>query len=182
MLGERTATESRRKTYLNIKDGAIVRRNSNGEEERFSFVEGRLQGITQRERNFRGETVVYWYIDLMDEAGELYSIGSPYGSNTYKSIILQLASFEGLEAVKRGSTVKIEPYLKNDFTKVQVYADGERLSWATRELPPIEEATIGGRKVKDDSKRMELIISLTETIREALRLRGASEDFSNINS
>ena len=66
MLGERI-TADRRKTYLNIKEGAIVRRTPEGTEERYSYVEGRLEAISQKERTFRGEVVVYWYIDLRDE-------------------------------------------------------------------------------------------------------------------
>ena len=164
MLGERVETD-RRKTYLNIKDGAIVRRTPEGTEERYSYVDGRLENITQKERTFRGETVIYWYIDLRDtESGELYSIGSPYASNTFKSIILQLASEEGLQAVRNGSTIRIEPYSKNGYDKVQVWGDGVKLNWVTKQLPPIEEATVGGRKVKDDSNRMALITSYARQV------------------
>lgn len=173
MLGERITTD-RRKTYLNIKDGAIVRRTPEGEEERFTYVEGVLEAITQRERTFRGEVVVYWYIDLRDEeSGELYSLGSSYGSNTFKSIILQLASEDGLESVKNGSTIRIEPYTKNGYDKVQVWGEGVKLNWVTKQLPPIEEATIGGRRIKDDTKRMALITYLTEQIKSSLSRRAS---------
>lgn len=173
MLGERVSTE-RRKTYLNIKDGAIVRRSPDGEEERFSYVEGRLEAISQKERTFRGEVVVYWYIDLRDEeSGELYSLGSSYGSNTFKSIILQLASKDGLESVKNGSPIRIEPYTKNGYDKVQVWGEGVKLDWVTKQLPPIEETTIGGRRVKDDSKRMAYISSLAEQVKSSLPRRAS---------
>ena len=167
MLGERINTE-RRKTYLNIKEGAIVRRTPEGEEERFTYVDGRLEALFQKERTFRGERVPYFYIDLRDDGGELYSIGFSYASNVFKSIILQLASSEGLEGVKNGSTLRIEPYTRNGFDKVQVWSDGVRLDWVSKQLPPIEETTIGGRRVKDDSKRMEFIISLYEKVRASL--------------
>lgn len=174
MLGERVSTE-RRKTYLNIKDGAIVKRTPEGAEEKFSYVEGRLEGISQKERTFRGEIVVYWYIDLRDtETGELYSLGSSYSSNTFKSIILQLASEEGLESVKNGSTIRIEPYTKNGYDKVQVWGEGVKLDWVTKQLPPIEETTIGGRRIKDDTKRMALIVSLAKEVRDSLPQRGRS--------
>lgn len=168
MLGA-IVTIERRKTYLNIKDGAIVRRTPEGEEERFTYVEGRLEAISQKERTFRGEVVVYWYIDLRDEeSGELYSLGSSYGSNTFKSIILQLASEKGLESVKNGSTIRIEPYTKNGYDKVQVWGEGVKLDWVTNQLPPVEETTIGERRIKDDTKRMALITSLTEQIKSEL--------------
>lgn len=171
MLGERVSTE-RRKTYLNIKDGAIVKRTPEGEEERYSYVEGRLEGISRKERTFRGEVVVYWYIDLRDEeSGELYSLGSFYSSNTFKSIILQLASKDGLESVKNGSTIRIEPYSKDGYDKVQVWGEGVKLDWVTRQLPPIEQATIGGRTIKDDTKRMAFICSLAQEVQRHLPRR-----------
>lgn len=168
MLGEMVSAE-RRKIYLNIKGGAIVRRTPDGEENSFSYVEGRLEAINQKERTFRGEVVIYWYIDLRDdESGELYSLGSSYASNTFKSIILQLASERGLESVKSGSTIRIEPYSRGGYDKVQVYGGGVKLDWVTKQLPPVEETTIGGRRIKDDSKRMALISSLADNIKSAI--------------
>lgn len=173
MLGERI-TADRKKTYLNIKEGAIVRRTPEGTEERYSYVEGRLEAISQKERTFRGEVVVYWYIDLRDEdSGELYSLGFSYASNTFKSIILQLASKEGLECLKNGSIVRIEPYTKNGYDKVQVWGEGVKLDWVSKQLPPIEETTIGGRRIKDDSKRMAYISSLAEQVKSSLQRRAS---------
>ena len=165
MLGQKKTDTDRRKIYLNIKDGAIIKRTAQGEE-RYSYVEGRLERISQKERNFRGsEVVVYWYVDLRDtESGDLYSLGFSFASNVFKSIVLQLASDEGLEAVKNGSTLRIEPYSRNGYDKVQVWGGGVKLDWVVRELPAIEETIVAGRKVRDDSKRMELISSLAEKI------------------
>lgn len=167
MLGE-IKIQGNRKTYLNIKNGAVVKRTDTGEES-YSYVEGRLEAITQKERTFRNEKVIYWYIDLRDEqTGELYSIGSPYGSNTFKSIILALASKDGLDAVIEAKNIRIEPYFKNGYDKVAVWGDGVQLDWVTKTLPPITETTIGGRRIKDDSKRMELISSLVDKIVESI--------------
>lgn len=169
MLGERI-TAKRRKIYLNIKEGAIVRRTPDGAEERYSYVDGRLEAISQRERTFRGEVVLYWYLDLRDEeSGELYSLGFPYASNTFKSIILQLASKEGLESIIGGSTLRIEPYSKNGYDKVQVWGDGVKLDWVIKQLPPIDETTIGGRRIKDDTKRMAYITSLAKLIKSSIK-------------
>lgn len=153
MLGEKKVQLS--KIYLNIKEGAIVRRTESGAEERYSFVEGKIESISQKERTFRNEVVVYWYIDLRDaESGELYSLGFPYSSNVFKSVILSLASDETLTGE---SVVRIEPYTKNGYDKVVVWSDGVKLDWVVKALPPVEVKNIGGRSVKDDSKRMELI-------------------------
>lgn len=165
MLGEIT---QRNKTFLNIKEGAIVKRTPDGEE-KYSYVEGRLEAINLKERNFRGEVVLYWYIDLRDEeSGELYSIGFSYASNIFKSIILQLASKDGLEGLKIGSTLRIEPYTKNGYDKVKLWSEGIKLDWVTKELPPLEEITTGGRRIKDDSKRMAYISSLVDDVKRSL--------------
>lgn len=169
MLGQKIEPTSerqdnRRKTYLNIKNGAVVKRNENGQEETFSFVEGRLSSIYKKDRTFRGEKVVYWYIDLQDEEGELFSIGLSYSSNIFKGIILPLASDKGIASIKKGANVKIEPYTKNGYDKVVVTADGTKLDWITSTLPPLDEVSIGGRTIKDDTKRMEFISQLAEKV------------------
>lgn len=174
MLGQRTDSdrqEARQKTYLNVKNGAIVRRTETGEEEYFSYVEGILSSIFQKGRTFRGEKVVYWYIDLRDEEGELYSIGLPFSNNVFKSIVLSLSSDRGIEMIRKGATIKIEPYRRDTYDKVNVYADGEKLDWGVKTLPPIEEVSIGGRTIKDDSKRMELIVSLAEKVKSNICIK-----------
>ena len=50
MLGQRE-----KKTYLNIADGKVVRRTEGGKVERYDYVEGLLERIYQRDREFRGE-------------------------------------------------------------------------------------------------------------------------------
>ena len=156
--------ERTRKYYLSIADGKVLHRED-GKEEAFSYVEGTLEAVYKRERTFKGETVLYWYIDLRGEKGELYSISLPYKSGTFKSIVLALAS----ETAIALSTVKIEPYKKGDFTKVVVSSNGKRLDWVTKELPPVEELSIAGQRVKDDTRRMEYIESLVATINQRIR-------------
>lgn len=157
-------TDRARKYYLSIADGKVIHRED-GKEESYSFVEGTLEAIYKRERSFNGETVLYWYVDLRGEKGELYSISLPYKSGTFKSIVLALASDTAIAL----STVKIEPYKKGDFTKVVVSSNGKRLDWVTKELPPVEELSIAGQRVKDDTRRMEYIESLVATINQRIR-------------
>lgn len=150
MLGQVQTRQN--KIYLNIKNGQVVRRTDQGEEA-YSYVEGKLEDIYLKERTFRGEKVLYWYIDLRDEAtGELYALGFPYANNVFKSIALQLPTAFSYDIVR------IEPYTKNGYDKAQVWAEGVKLDWATKELPPIQEVNVGGRMVKDDTDRMKLII------------------------
>lgn len=158
MLGEYKQQQQReQKTFLNIKGGAIVRKTDDGEQ-RYSYVEGAVEGIYTKERTFRNEKVVYWYIDLRDETGELYSLGFSFRSNVFKSIIMCLATATSLDKVR------IEPYTKNGYDKVVVYANGKKLDWIGRQLPPIEDVNVGGRLIKDDGLRMAFISDLVREI------------------
>ena len=156
MLGEYTE-QQKKKIYLNVKDGHLVRRTEDGEL-RYTFVSGAIENIYTKQRTFRGEAVTYWYIDMRDPDGELYCLGFSYRSNVFKSIVLSLASATNL------NDIKIEPYLKNGFEKVVVYEGDKRLDWAVKSLPAVEVVTVGGQQVKDDSKRMELVTELVEKI------------------
>lgn len=158
MLGQ--YEKQTKKTYLNISKGRIVKRTPSGEEY-YKNVEGGILSIYQRERKFSSGTALYWYIDLQDRDGELYSIGFSYGSNTFKSIILSLASAPDLHAL---GSVLIEPYLKDNLEKVVVYYEGVKLDWVVKSLPPLEEVSIGGKTRKDDTKRMKFISSIVEEI------------------
>lgn len=160
-LGEQIARA--RKLYLTISNGQIVH-SQDGKKEYYSFVEGTLEKIYKRERNFNGETVLYWYIDIRGEKDELYSISLPFKSGTFKSIVLSLASEPALAL----STVKIEPYKKGEYTKVVTSSNGKRLDWIVKELPEVETLYIAGQPVKDDTKRMEYIESLVQDINSRL--------------
>lgn len=153
MLGQQP---QRNKIYLNVKNGQIVRRTERGEQY-FSYVDGKLENIYTKERTFRGESLLYWYIDLRDEEkSELYALGFPYTNNVFKSIALQLPTALSYD------NVRIEPYSRNGYDKVQVYAEGVKLDWITKELPPLKEINVGGRIVKDDTDRMNLIRGYVE--------------------
>ena len=153
------------RSYFSISYGKVVKGSGNTREY-FSFIEGCIKSIYTRHSNFGGEDVLRWCIDMVD-GEEIYSLCLPYGSGVFKSIILAIASKENLT---KQTYIRIKPYEgANGFTKVVVYADGEKLDWITRQLPPQETITIGEKKVKDDTKQMEFISSLCETIRERLK-------------
>ena len=162
MLGEykqqQPQQQREQKIFLNIKQGAIVKKTPTGEE-KYSFVEGSVENIFRWQRTFRGEAVEYWYIELRDEGGDLYSLGFSYRSNLFKSLILSLASAQDL------SRIKIKPYTANGYDKVVVYESDKKLDWACSSLPPVEIVSVGGQQVKDDSKRMGLIVSLVDQIK-----------------
>jgi hypothetical protein len=147
-----------KKTYLNIKDGKIALKKPNGETALYDSIEGSLVGITKLPREFKGEPVTYWYFDIAEPGGETYSLGLHYNSGVAKAILNSLASAETL------GRIKIETYLKNEFTKTSVYNNGERLSWKYAELPPLEILEVGGKIIKDDSKRMRFFEGIAEEI------------------
>lgn len=148
------------KKWLSIHHGK-VELSENGVKEYFSYVEGKLLSIYAAVRNYGGENVTKWIIDLQDESGDLYSISFPYQSGTLKSIVLALASDVFLKST---TLVRIEPFQKGNFTNVVVWSDGVKLDWVTKELPPVEGININGRVYKDESKRMEYITNLIQSI------------------
>lgn len=167
MLGQ---NEQLSKIYLTIVRGHIERTLEDGGKESFSFVEGNIEAITFKDRTFKGESVRYWYIDLRD-GEELYSLGLPLYSGTLRSIVLSLASDGEL---KKGSPVRIDAYEKGGFTKVIVHSNGNKMDWIKAELPPVEEVKVGGRTIKDESKRDAYIEAIIAELQERLRGAGGS--------
>ena len=147
------------RAYLNVKDGKIRYKKPSGEESLYDYVEGILIDITHKPREFNGETIEYWYIDFLAEGGTIYSLSLHYSSGVAKSIFNALASADKL------GKIRIETYQSGGFTKAIVYNDGERLSWKYTDMPPIEEVKVGGKIVKDDTKRMEFFKKLTQEIK-----------------
>ena len=140
------------RTFLNIREGRIIKRGRDGQEQTYDYVEGYLGGIYKREREFKGERLEYWYFDLQDpNGGEIYSLSVHYSSGVAKSIINSLASADEL------GLVRLEGYQSGDYTTAVVYNNGVKMAWKYTELPPVKEIQIGGRMVKDDSQRMEFI-------------------------
>lgn len=163
-LGRIDNQELVKKTYISLSRGKVLKATREAKEY-FNYVEGRLDDIYSKQRNFNGSPSTFWYIDIRD-GGELFSLSIPYDSGTFMSIILQLASVEELS---KDTMIRIEPYLgENGFTKIKVFADGEKLDWITKELPPIENVMIGAKPVKDNTKRMAYIEYLASMVKERL--------------
>ena len=162
MLGKQEQLPS--KIYLTIVRGQVERTLEDGGRELYSFVEGQIENIYSKDRTFKGESVRYYYIDLRD-GDELYSLGLPLYSGTLRSIVLCLA---GDDTLAKGTPVRIEPYEKNGYTKVVVYSDGVKRDWITKELPPVEEIKVGGRTIKDESKRDAFIENTIGLIKQRL--------------
>ena len=152
------------RTYLYISHGKIVMGTGNSKKY-YTFIEGCIEGIYTKHSRFGDEDVVRWYIDIID-GEESYSICFPYGSGVFKSVVLSLAS---LEDFATDSSIRIQPYEKKGYTKVVVYADGQKLNWVENCLPPQDIITIGEKQIKDDTKQMEYISSLCAAIMERMK-------------
>lgn len=157
-------TDTRRKVFLSISHGKVVHYLTGGEQEFFKNIEGTLQNITIKERSFNGKNTPFWYLDIKD-GRETYSLSLPYASGTFKSIILSLASYSSLSKETR---VLIEPYERNGYTKVVVYAEGEKLDWVVKELPPLKQVTVGSNTYTDDTERMNFIRNTASQVRERI--------------
>ena len=164
MLGK--ATEIKKKMYLSINNGQVTHTEKDGTKQFYGYVEGYLEDVYLKDRPFNGRFAKFWYLDLRDDA-DLYSLCLPYNSGTFKSIILSLAD---AEALTRSTPIRIEPYSGNNgYTKVVVYADGVKLDWAVKDLPPVKEVIVNGNVMKDETERMTLITSLAEQVRKRLQ-------------
>lgn len=164
-LGRLDNQETLKKTYLGISHGKVMKATKDTKEY-FNFVEGKLEEVYSKMRNFNGASAKFWYLDIRD-GGDLFSLSIPYDSGIFMSIILQLASVEDLS---RDTSIKIEPYLgDNGFTKVKVFAEGEKLDWITKELPPIENVQIGSKSVRDNSMRMAYVEYLVSMVNKRLK-------------
>lgn len=167
-LGNRQTQEQeqrRPRKWLSIHHGK-VELSENGEKQYYSYVTGYLRSIYTAPRTYNGEQVTKWFIDLEDDEKDYYSISFPFNSGTLKSIVLALASAQDLTA---STTIEIAPYQKGNFTNVVVKADGVKLDWVTKDLPPVESLTINGRTVKDEGRRMAYISSLAQSINAKLK-------------
>lgn len=154
-----------KRNYLSLQNGK-VEATINGVKEQFDEVEGNLHSITRVERTFSGKTAQRWYVEMTDKGGENYTLSFSLGSGTFRNLILYLASAANLTA---DTTIRIRPYLKGQYTNVAVTADGEKLAWAVTKIPPVETINVGGKEVKDDSKRIALISILVEQVNGRLQ-------------
>lgn len=167
MLGNNNSSTSKGFTFLNFKDGKIVKRNGLILEE-FDFIEGSLEKIFLKERDFNGERVLYWYVVLQDEKNERFALSFNYNSGVFKSVVLSLASDD---TIGLSNKIRIDSYFKDGKTKVVVRNGTNKLDWVTRDLPPVNEVDVGGKIVKDESARMELISHYVEKINRLLGTR-----------
>ena len=155
-------TKRKKATYLNIKEGAIIKPNKGGVEDRYDSIEAYLLAIRIVEREIKGEPRKFWQFDLKGTDGADYILSIGYRSGVVKSLLLCVSNISGEIGLLR-----IEAYKKNDFTKIIAYHKGERLDWShsPEDFPPV--VTLEGG-AKDDYERMQFFEALADQIKAKL--------------
>ena len=153
-----------KRVFLNISGGKVVRQTDRGQE-KYDFVEGLLVRVYSREREFRGEKVPYWYLDLKDQrSGDLYTLGIRASSGVWRSLILSLGSEDFTPILP----VRIVPYKKGEYDRVSVYSGDTKLDWVS-DLPPVEEIEVAGEKVRSVAKREAFIADVVDKVNGKLK-------------
>lgn len=147
-------------TYISVKDGRLVTKNEGGVETAHDYLEGALIDVTLRTKEFGREKVTSYLLEFHDEAGERLILSIGEKSGVARSVINSLASVTG-----NLGKVRIVAYVKDGYSKVAVYNNGERLGWKYPEIPPVEERAVEGVTIKDDSKRILFFRALVESVK-----------------
>ena len=156
--------------YVSVKDGRLVTKDQSGKEQTHDYLEGRLVNISSKVKDFGGESVTQYLFEFKDDAGERFILSTGEKSGIARALLNSLASIEG-----EVGTIRVVPYLKDGYTKILLYHNGERLNWKHNELPPLEEKQVAGATIKDDTKRIVFFRSIAE------ELRGRVTQVSQVN-
>jgi hypothetical protein len=146
-------------TYVSIKDGRLITKSAGGEDQSHDYLEGRLIDLKRKEKEFGGEKVTQYHFEFKDDEGELYILSTGERGGVARSLINSLASMQGREGVLR-----VVAYAKDGYSKVRLYQNGEPLDWKCKKIPAVEEKTLGGQKIKDETKRIEFFRNMAEEI------------------
>lgn len=139
MLGRKEETKKGGVIYLNIRGGAIVRKEGLIED-RFDYLEGSLESITRKDVTLRDGSIknfVYLSFQSYGKTPERYVLSFGEWSPILFSVLMNLAGDTNLNGL---STIRIEAYELAGKTKVNVFDNGERLSWINLQVPQGEDA------------------------------------------
>lgn len=157
---------TQKRIYLNISEGKIVRRTDKGIQ-KYDYLEGDLERIYSKDREFRGERVPYWYLDMRDpESGDLYSLGFSASSGVWRSLVLSLGSLTNTLL-----PIRIVPYKRGEYDRVSVYSGEERLDWIS-DLPPVQGAKGTPERLQSIQEREDYISGLVSQINQRIGTPG----------
>ena len=162
-----------RRFFLGIANGKVTYRPAkDAEVQNFDYVEGRITGISRRDATINGQAMKFYEFGI-ENGGEKYVLSVLMDSSVARGIILPLASVQDFA----GLSFRISPWLKDAYTNVSVYANGQKLNWGIdpKDLPPVEKVTVGMKEYTDDTKRIQLVESLVDQINERIAASGSGE-------
>jgi len=145
--------------FVSIKDGSLCTKDESGNEQQHDYLEGRLVGVSLREKEFSGKKVNQYYFDFKDDQEMLFTLSTGEKGGVARSLLNSLASIKSA-----ASTFRVITYAKNGYNKVRVYENGEPLNWKYQELPAVEEKVIAGEPVRDESKRLDFFREMAKEI------------------
>lgn len=164
-----------RKYFLGIANGKVTYRPAkDAEVQTFDFVEGRITGISRRDATINGKPMKFYEFSI-ENGGEKYVLSLLMDSSVARGIILPLASVQNFA----GLSFRISPWLKDAYTNVSVYANGQKLNWGIdpKDLPPIKTVQVGLKEYTDDTERIQLIESLVDQINERITATANDVDY-----
>ena len=162
-----------RKIYLGIANGKITYRPGRDmERQLFDFVEGKMREIRRRDATINNAPVKF-YDFIIENGADTYALSVPVDSGIARGIILPLMSVGNFS----DTMIRVSPWLKDTYTNVSVYANGQKLNWGIdpKELPPVEKVPVGNKEYVDDSKRVNFVEGLVDTINERLRAASSAQ-------
>ena len=132
-------------TYVSVRDGRLITKDSDGEEAEHDYLEGRLTAVNTQVKDFAGKTVSQLLLEFTDEDGENFILSTGEHSGVARSILNALASIEEFSG-----EIRITTYFKGGYTKVAVSQNGKRVSWKHKTLPPADTREDFFRKIIEE--------------------------------
>lgn len=151
-----------RKLFLGIAQGKVTyRAGRDAEVQTFDYVEGIIKGITRRDATINDKDIKFYEIAIQNGSNN-FVLSVPMDGSVARGIILSLASIQNFG----GLVVRISPWIKETFTNVSVYANGEKVNWAIdpSQLPPLKKVTVGRKEFIDDTDRVAFVEGLVDEI------------------
>lgn len=153
----------KRKVFLHIKDGQVHRKTPDGTET-FDFAEGRVRSVKAADVEMKFGPVRMLEVEIEDDAGELFCLGTSLHGSVGRSIVNSLAS------VDRLGVVRFRPYTnKKGYNAIFITSDGQRLSWKE----PVPELKVNKQGDTDDTDRVVFTERLVKEV--AAKLNGVAD-------
>lgn len=129
---EKRIDKAAERIFLAVTDGQIVRKERGRVVASYESITGRMEGVELRETEIAGRGKVKFWLFLMSDGGERYSLAVRSGTGTATAIIQSLAAAE----VTSSAEVRFSFYKNGNYTNVNTTADGVPIRWNSSGIPP----------------------------------------------